>query len=765
MIQPNRKFPVLVILLLPVLAVLSGCSGGGEGGVVGTGPLPAAPTGLTVTVSSGHVVLQWNAVPNASRYRVYFEYSPGLTKTTGIPLTSPSGIASTSYTHQPLTNGATYYYVVTALNNYNQEGPNSAEISAKLAVPAAPATVLATASSNTTNAWVSVSWTGIPEAVTYSVLRSITAGTSYNTISTGIVATSLTDTNVTTEIPYYYVIKAVNSFGTGSASTEATATPIAGALPDTLTVSGKVRYEDKEYQAASPGFTGNTSFKAVRFSKVELAYTSTTGVVTGTTDTTTTADGSYTITVPSTQAGNSVYVRAISLSTPATSQSIAVKDLSGQLYAVKTASFTLAGNTSINLSIPVTNQADSAFNILDTFTNGFQFVDSLSGSPPALSLNAFWEVNNLRGTYYCDRFDATWCPQNAGIYILSDPFGQYPDTDDFDDDVLLHELGHFMADKLSKDQSPGGTHYLNRNDYDLRLTWSEGWGNFFQSAAKYWINVTDPSLLSSIAPLSAYVDTEVGAVYLTVDIAAPDDPTLSPYCFGTCTHATNEIAVANVLWNSMTGTANLGMPKVWDIFHNVLPTATPPNLEAFWDGWMTRNPADLTALKPVYLNREIQYWDDTYEPGDNGSGSAILYTTDGAAQTHTLYSALLGPVSGDIDYGSFTVTAGNPYTITTSSLLNGADTIIRVLGPDAVTEIAKNDNLSGTSYTAPFNCNPTYGDCHENGNDLLASKITLSSAVTNSWGSGNYFIEVTSSSNRPLSAGRYGTYTMKVTQP
>jgi hypothetical protein len=189
-----------------------------------------------------------------------------------------------------------------------------------------------------------------------------------------------------------------------------------------------------------------------------------------------------------------------------------------------------------------------------------------------------------------------------GIYI-NDPFGQYPDTDDFDDDVLLHELGHFITDKLSKDQSRGGVHYLSDNDYDLRLTWSEGWGNFFQSAVKHWINATDPPLLSSIAPLSSYVDTEVGAVYLTVDIAAPEDSNSSD-CGGTCTYATNEIAVSNVLWHSMAGTANLGMQKVWDIVRYDLPVATPVNLETFWDGWMTHS-ADLDALKPVYLNRKI----------------------------------------------------------------------------------------------------------------------------------------------------------------
>jgi len=82
MLRSIVKLLVLVILLLPVFGLLSGCSGGGGGGV-GTGTIPAAPTGLTVTVSNNQVVLHWSAAANAATYRVYYEVSPGLTKTTG----------------------------------------------------------------------------------------------------------------------------------------------------------------------------------------------------------------------------------------------------------------------------------------------------------------------------------------------------------------------------------------------------------------------------------------------------------------------------------------------------------------------------------------------------------------------------------------------------------------------------------------------------------------------------------------------------------
>jgi len=73
------------------------------------------------------------------------------------------------------------------------------------------------------------------------------------------------------------------------------------------------------------------------------------------------------------------------------------------------------------------------------------------------------------------------CPATPpGIYVLGDANGGFDDdTDEFDSSVIAHELGHYFQDAFSRDESMGGPHFLDSR-HDLRLAFSEGWGNAFQ---------------------------------------------------------------------------------------------------------------------------------------------------------------------------------------------------------------------------------------------------------------------------------------------
>lgn len=96
---------------------------------VATGSPPAAPTGLTATAGNGQVALGWNAVSGATSYTVK------RSTTSGGPYTVvQSGITTTSFTNTGLTNGTTFWYVVSATNAIG-EGVNSAQVSA---TPQAP---------------------------------------------------------------------------------------------------------------------------------------------------------------------------------------------------------------------------------------------------------------------------------------------------------------------------------------------------------------------------------------------------------------------------------------------------------------------------------------------------------------------------------------------------------------------------------------------------------------------------------------------------
>ncbi|WP_407644625.1 cellulose binding domain-containing protein [Cohnella cholangitidis] len=123
-----------------------------------------------------------------------------------------------------MTNGTTYYYVVSAVNAAG-ESANSAQASATPiavpTVPAAPTGLTATGG----NAQVALSWTASSGAVSYNVKRATTNGGPYATVATGVTGTSYADTGLTNGTTYYYVVSAVNAAGESANSAQASATP------------------------------------------------------------------------------------------------------------------------------------------------------------------------------------------------------------------------------------------------------------------------------------------------------------------------------------------------------------------------------------------------------------------------------------------------------------------------------------------------------------------------------------------------------------
>jgi fibronectin type 3 domain-containing protein len=89
---------------------------------------PAAPTNLAAAIGDSSVSLTWTASSGATSY--YVKRST----TSGGPYTRIATPASTSYTDTSLTNGTTYYYVVSATNSVG-ESPNSGQVSAAPSPP------------------------------------------------------------------------------------------------------------------------------------------------------------------------------------------------------------------------------------------------------------------------------------------------------------------------------------------------------------------------------------------------------------------------------------------------------------------------------------------------------------------------------------------------------------------------------------------------------------------------------------------------------
>ncbi|XID92814.1 cellulase family glycosylhydrolase [Paenibacillaceae bacterium WGS1546] len=103
----------------------------------GAPTVPAAPTGLTATAGDGQATLSWNASSGATGYNVKRATTSG-----GPYPTVATGVPGTSYTDAGLTNGTTYYYVVSAANAAG-ESANSAQASATPSGGGAPVGLVA----------------------------------------------------------------------------------------------------------------------------------------------------------------------------------------------------------------------------------------------------------------------------------------------------------------------------------------------------------------------------------------------------------------------------------------------------------------------------------------------------------------------------------------------------------------------------------------------------------------------------------------------
>lgn len=128
------------VLVLFLLALVSGCSGSSsQSGPPSQNPdggtLPATPTGVTARSGDGQATISWSAAGGASTYNVYYGTASGVSSSSPTRLT---GITGTSGTVTGLTNGTTYYFVVTGVNGTGQSEP-SAQVKLIVISPSATA--------------------------------------------------------------------------------------------------------------------------------------------------------------------------------------------------------------------------------------------------------------------------------------------------------------------------------------------------------------------------------------------------------------------------------------------------------------------------------------------------------------------------------------------------------------------------------------------------------------------------------------------------
>jgi hypothetical protein len=180
--------------------------------------LPLTPTGLVANAGSGQVVLGWSASNGADGYNVKRATTSG-----GPYSVIATNVATRSYTDAGLTNGTTYFYVVSAANGCGESG-NSSQVSATptaLQPPAAPTNLKATgAKKKVMLTWTQSTSTGITQNRIY---RSTTSSGTFAEIALIGATTAYTDTQVVSGTTYYYQVTALRNVQESATSTVASA--------------------------------------------------------------------------------------------------------------------------------------------------------------------------------------------------------------------------------------------------------------------------------------------------------------------------------------------------------------------------------------------------------------------------------------------------------------------------------------------------------------------------------------------------------------
>jgi aryl-phospho-beta-D-glucosidase BglC (GH1 family) len=253
-------------ILQPLLAALIGTGGGG-----GTGtPPPAVPGGLAATAGDRQVSLSWSSAAGAVSYNVYRGTSSNSQGTTPYR----TDVIAMAFTDTGLTNGTTYYYRVTAMNQAGESGLSNEAFARPTtgSPPPAPAGVSASAGDRQ----ATVRWSASTGASSYNLYRSTSpGGQGASPYRTGITASSFTDTGLTNGTTYFYRLSAVNALGESVRSAEVSARP-SSASSGSVTVSGRVTTNTNPWWGEVNVLLSNTA--PVTALTIEIAVQRTPGV-------------------------------------------------------------------------------------------------------------------------------------------------------------------------------------------------------------------------------------------------------------------------------------------------------------------------------------------------------------------------------------------------------------------------------------------------------------------------------------------------------
>src|SRR2546425_5528966 len=176
---------------------------------------------------------------------------------------SNSGSTATTYTDAGLAAGTSYTYKVSAFNAVGVSSPSSNTSATTLAVLPSPPTGFTTTVASSSQ--INLSWTapnnGGSPITGYKIERSADGGSTWATLiaNTGSVTTTYSDTGLAHTTTYTYRVSAINSVGTGSPSSTASATtPTVTASPLTGLTATAVSSSQINLSWAPPADNGGS---------------------------------------------------------------------------------------------------------------------------------------------------------------------------------------------------------------------------------------------------------------------------------------------------------------------------------------------------------------------------------------------------------------------------------------------------------------------------------------------------------------------------
>lgn len=174
------------------------------------------PVGQTIQIA-------WPSVNGASSFHVKRADAPGGPYETihSVSVAEDPNAKDYVYSDQNVQPGTTYYYVLSTVTEMG-ESPNSGELSAAIQ---SQASINLLAFNDFGG--VTLHWTSVKAANSYTVLRSTDFGGPYVTIASGIQGTTFTDTGVQPGVTYEYVVTVVRpDNGIGKSNTAWSSIPL-----------------------------------------------------------------------------------------------------------------------------------------------------------------------------------------------------------------------------------------------------------------------------------------------------------------------------------------------------------------------------------------------------------------------------------------------------------------------------------------------------------------------------------------------------------